>query len=238
MHIVFFSNMTESAPKKKFFEIFASLLDRRGVKLNQVSKNTGVPEVTLFRYLKGLSADPSASILVPLSRYFQVTVDYLLGLEESMARPQIATEQFVCDPSALRRIPVISWEQIKDWGYNGPAMLPPDHVDWVYYEGEADLNTFALMIGNFAYKYTFPRNSVVIVEPKANYRPDDFVVACINRGKCSIKQVSEENGELYLNSLATSLDSVPLSTPNYVYGKIVRTVLDYKEAPINVVVYR
>ena len=48
---------------------------------NQVADKTGIPRSNLARYETGENIPP-LDVLVALAKYYDVTVDYLLGLEE------------------------------------------------------------------------------------------------------------------------------------------------------------
>ncbi len=56
---------------------------RKSLKItqNMLSRNIGVSERTIRRY-EYMEVEPTASILIKLSNYFNVSVDYLLGLSD------------------------------------------------------------------------------------------------------------------------------------------------------------
>ncbi|AQW29109.1 helix-turn-helix transcriptional regulator [Ralstonia syzygii subsp. celebesensis] len=53
------------------------LMNARGTNPTAVSKDTGVPQPTIHRILRGTSEDPRTSTLEPLADYFNVTVEEL-----------------------------------------------------------------------------------------------------------------------------------------------------------------
>ena len=69
-----------------------SLIDRldelkvsRNLLQKQVAEGAGIPLRTYQRYENG-EREPSASTLVALSDFFNVSIDYLLGLSDNPAR--------------------------------------------------------------------------------------------------------------------------------------------------------
>lgn len=53
------------------------------VSLQEVADSLGISKPHVWELEKGKSKNPSADILVGLSRYYNVSVDYLLGLEDT-----------------------------------------------------------------------------------------------------------------------------------------------------------
>ncbi len=206
------------------------LIDARGLKLNEIARATRIPQGSLFRLAAGLSKNPTAHTLLTIANYFKVSVDYLLGLEETSFELKVPIENTVCDPNALRKIPLIEWDKIKEWAYWGLGTLPENFDNWILYESQVDAKAFAVYIRNYIYKHSFPKGYTLIVEPQAAYKADDYVIASVRKNTPSIKLITEEDGKLYLNSLATSLASEPLEQPNAVYGKIIRMSKDLRRS--------
>ena len=65
----------------KFPERLRQLREERGVSQAAVSKEMGVSRYTVYSYEKG-KTEPTLDGLVILANYFDVTVDYLLGLTD------------------------------------------------------------------------------------------------------------------------------------------------------------
>ena len=65
----------------KFPERLRQLREERGVSQAAVSKEMGVSRYTVYSYEKG-QTEPTLDGLVILANYFDVTVDYLLGLTD------------------------------------------------------------------------------------------------------------------------------------------------------------
>lgn len=69
------------------YEIFAQLLQERGVTAYQVSKATGVAQSSLSDWKSGKSK-PKYEKLKKIADYFGVSIDYLLG-EEQKEKPTV-----------------------------------------------------------------------------------------------------------------------------------------------------
>lgn len=64
-----------------FSEILVNLLDKKGVKASALSKETGITEALISNWKSGRQV-PKYDSLQKLSRYFNVSADYLLGLTD------------------------------------------------------------------------------------------------------------------------------------------------------------
>lgn len=65
----------------KFPERLKQLREARGISQATVSKELGVSRYTVYSYEKG-KTEPTLDGLAILASYFDVTVDYLLGLTD------------------------------------------------------------------------------------------------------------------------------------------------------------
>ncbi|MBQ9790648.1 MAG: helix-turn-helix transcriptional regulator [Clostridia bacterium] len=74
----------------KFSEILNELIDDKGLSLRKLARESGVTSSQLSKYLKGLM--PTIEIAVRLANYFEVTLDFLFGVE---------SENFFVEPIEL-----------------------------------------------------------------------------------------------------------------------------------------
>lgn len=63
------------------YEIFEQLLQKNGVTSYKVSKDTGISQTTLSSWKNG-KITPKVDKLQKIADYFNVTVDYLMGVEK------------------------------------------------------------------------------------------------------------------------------------------------------------
>ena len=63
------------------YEIFAELLKERDVTPYRVHKETGIAQSTLSDWKRGKSV-PSAENMIKIAEFFDVSVDYLLGVSD------------------------------------------------------------------------------------------------------------------------------------------------------------
>ena len=67
--------------KNEFGERLKELRTEEGYSLSDLSKKVGIPQSSLSRWENG-KADIVSFNLIKLAKYFKVSTDYLLGLED------------------------------------------------------------------------------------------------------------------------------------------------------------
>ncbi|AYG01332.1 helix-turn-helix domain-containing protein [Lactococcus allomyrinae] len=73
-----------------FYEILQELAKKNKKSLNQIESDLGLSKNTLYNYKKSI---PTGDKLSELAEYFGVTVDYLLGREESKNNEELTEEE-------------------------------------------------------------------------------------------------------------------------------------------------
>jgi len=59
------------------------LMESRKVELKDISKATGIPKANISRLLNDKTSNPTLNTLIPLARYFDISVSDLIGDEVS-----------------------------------------------------------------------------------------------------------------------------------------------------------
>lgn len=73
----------------KMYEVYQRLLDEHGIKNSDVSKATGISNMTLSDWKRGKST-PKQDKLKLIAEYFDVSVDYLLTGKANNYTPEMA----------------------------------------------------------------------------------------------------------------------------------------------------
>ena len=68
----------------RFRERLTTLLGREGLTQQQLAAATGLSQSTISHYLRGTRALPRAEELFALSRHFAVTMEWLLGVDDTV----------------------------------------------------------------------------------------------------------------------------------------------------------
>ena len=69
------------------------LLKEKGITKYKLAKETGISKSILSDYCKG-TVQPTADIIIIIARYFDVSTDYILGVEDESGRRTVVTNSF------------------------------------------------------------------------------------------------------------------------------------------------
>jgi len=60
-------------------EVLGNLLRKHNMKSKDLSEQTKVPTMTIIRLLKNRNANPTLATLLPIAKYFKITINELCG---------------------------------------------------------------------------------------------------------------------------------------------------------------
>ncbi len=87
--------------RKKLNQTLEQLIKARGINTRQLHKHTGIPLSTLHRLRLNKETNPTLASLIPIAKYFEVTVDQLIGIN-----PLEKNNTFV---NGIK-VPIIAWK--------------------------------------------------------------------------------------------------------------------------------
>ena len=62
-------------------EVLSDLLYKHNITPTDLSSQTNVPEVTIMRLLKNKNSNPTLSTLLPIAKYFKITINDLCCIQ-------------------------------------------------------------------------------------------------------------------------------------------------------------
>ena len=88
-----------------FQERFSELLSRRGIKPYRLSKEIGVSEGLISNWRSG-ERRPAMDNIIKLAEYFEVSADYMLGIDSPTdpLREQIRQSLFTLSDDSLKKV--------------------------------------------------------------------------------------------------------------------------------------
>lgn len=151
-----------------------------------LARKLGIPTNKITRILNGDVTDPKASTLLQIANHFDITIEQLLGLEPIVRQGEAELQE------RTRPLPVFEFSKI------GQSDTPKEWYRWA--ENDVDGEYYALAIDTDLYEPTFPKNSMLIINP--DIEPDDRSYIVIkkkdNPSHCSIKKYVLEGNQIYL----------------------------------------
>lgn len=201
--------------RRKFGEIVLELMKTRGLKSAEVGSFVGMPTASIKRFIDGKTDNPSANTLLAFARLFNVSVDFLLD-NPDVSPPPVTLPSGIS--KSTQEIPILDWSQVKTWLYSKNE-LNLRQLNWIPAK-DISINSFAITVNKHVLRHIFPMGSTIIIDPETKFKENDFVLASIDTNMPSIKQIVEENGKTYLQSVGVILPSTLLEPPHAVFGKI------------------
>jgi transcriptional regulator with XRE-family HTH domain len=179
----------------------------------ELSRRTGVPQPTIHRILSGKTPNPRKHSIEPLAKFFNVSVDQMLG-RIPLSKDRISGT-FVSDIIHQKTIPILNLKEVFAW----PEILnKPDfrrNRNWLTTDSKINSLSFAFNIDNSTYSPEFKQGTLLIVDSQRKPKTNDFVVYFPNHDQMLIGQINIALHDLTLSVISpeineTSIDAAGL----------------------------
>ncbi|MBR2353327.1 MAG: helix-turn-helix domain-containing protein [Clostridia bacterium] len=186
------------------YQIFEKLLKSRETTVYRVAKATGIPNSTFTDWKNGRSA-PKADKLRRIAEYFDVSLEYLLGLDSS-ASPSATKKKKIPIIGEIRAgSPILTNETLL--GYENAEVDDADEYFYLKVQGDSMKN-----IGMV--------NGSLVLFRKQQYAEDGDVVACLVGGdSATVKRFRRSKKNIYLLPENEDYAPIPLSTDDFESGE-------------------
>lgn len=198
-----------------------------------LSRETGIPASTISRMRLNSDANPTASTLRPIAKFFSVSISQLLG-DEPLPKERLPGTHNPTYFTAVR-MPVISWDLIVDWIDNEGANIKGKLTKWISTEKEIGYNSFALPISTDSFGLAFRKGSMIIVDPERNPLDGDLVLLKAHGDNdIFLKQFLVDGTDIYIRSVNPEMKGMELLSDQYkIIGVIIETRFSLQESTIN-----
>jgi SOS-response transcriptional repressor LexA len=197
-----------------------------GMNATRLARETGVPQPTIWRILRGESADPDTSTLEPLAKRFGKAVAQLRG-EIPL------TLEGVVEPNApVARLPLISWVAAGMGEATDPYAAGAAE-SWEPFEGKFSGMAYCLRVKGDSMTAppespgpSFPDGTLIAVEPKMAARSGDFVVVRFNdTDEATFKQLVIDGPFKFLKPLNPRYNVIPIPNDAQLCGVVTESNL-------------
>ena len=187
-------------------KIIKSLMKIRGIStIKDLGEKSGVPNSVISDILNEKTINPNLKTLQHLANFFNITVPQLTGIEQL---PELQTLQPV---SQQINIPVLSFNQIKDW-IAGTCDYPHNTSYVITNIENKDSKLYALSISGNSFFPDIFFNEMLIIDPNVNSRKGDIVICELNKRIISLYEEVDCIGDtLVLREAGTK---TKISIPN------------------------
>lgn len=198
---------------KNLSENLNMLMAKARLTSNELAKQIAIPATTIKRIRNNEQANPTLATLLPIAKYFSISLDKLIGEEKNIINNVGST-------MGLQRIPVLSWAECIY--YNG--LNSEKYSKQIFIDQHLSQKAFALLVEDSDLKI-FPKNSVLIVEPDTIPAKGDFVIVANEKNNiATIRKYIIEIDQIYLKSMIDGPE-ISILSPDY---KILGVIIQYR----------
>ncbi|WP_163836652.1 helix-turn-helix domain-containing protein [Spartinivicinus ruber] len=205
-----------------------SLMRRSGVDEKTLSKLTGVPIATISRLLNNHSANPTVNTLVPIAKFFNVSIDQLLGLNST--RNSQHTLNTLNDQAAAL-LPVIVMSALNQYLSQHDTTECNRQFEWIRTGYRLAGHGLAVKIDTDFYSPSFQKDSVIIVDCEIQAQNGDIILLS-NRldGGFYIRQYFRDNNDEFIRTINPDIVKTEIldQTTTKILGVVVETQFSFR----------
>ena len=218
--------MTDRKSKKRLLiprnptvvsQILTALLSEAQLNESELARRTNLPQTTISRLMLGETGDPRISTLKPLAKFFNVSIEQILG-EEALVLPS--------SRSTWLNIPLLSWDDVIPWLFKRTHFDLYKAQAWLATERKISPNSFAILAKPFMEPH-FKTNSLLIVDPDLSAIDSQYMVVSFDNQTVTVRQVSLDQTQVYLKHFDLTLPTLILQEQHKQLGIIVEARIPY-----------
>jgi SOS-response transcriptional repressor LexA len=175
----------------------------------KLAKELDMPQATLNRLIGGYSPNPTVSTLMPIAKYFGVSLDQLLGIE-TIPDSALDEMQLGFKRTQFKKIPLIKINEAHSWPHFIKSLSQSNWADWAMTDQEVSDMAYALKIESNSLPMPYLFHSTHIVDPQADFNDGDVVIMYSNHNRTTqIKKIYVEGSQKWLLSLKEGIAAEP-----------------------------
>lgn len=171
-------------------KILSQLMHENSVTLTKLSANTGIPIPTLKRLQSDPSANPTISSLVPVAKFFNLSVNQLIGASAITGR----NNGFLHSDENWTQIPILSWGEVIEW-----KKYSQSSIRYVETDCGCSEQSFAVEVIEDDWS-GFLKHSILILDTRVKIRHKCYALCIKDEKHVSFKQILKNEGAIYLRS--------------------------------------
>lgn len=194
-----------------------ALMNKHHIGGIQLARAVNIPLSTIKNIRKGVNVNPTIETLIPLARYFNVSLDDIIGSNLLVEKAAIKKSGY--SQNTPQSLPIISWDAAIDWPHSGSI------DSQVFTEKLCGENAFALYSEQKASEI-FAGPGIFLIDPQRTAKHFDYVlVHKLGLARASIKQILCDEESCYLKSLVVASKLEPLDK-NY---RLLGVIIEYRQ---------
>tara|TARA_B100001248_G_scaffold260540_1_gene249078 strand:- start:94279 stop:94947 length:669 start_codon:yes stop_codon:yes gene_type:complete len=213
------------SPSKKSKEslftgkIIKSLMEEANICEAELARLVDLPQPTVHSLLSGATRDPRSCTLIPIAKFFGVTIGQLLG-QEPISKERLKGSYQVSNRSAWMALPIITWEEVNGWLFKKEQATPSTHQNWINTELACSNDAFALATKPYM-SPIFRKDSILLLDPKKEAEDGAFALV-LTPGETMpvLKEVVQEGSTTYFQSLNPGMPAEKRTPQHQVLGVV------------------
>lgn len=179
---------------------------------NELARKINIPATTIKRIRNNEQANPTITTLLPIAKYFSISLDQLIG-----NRPLIAPQP-TQNKNKLNEIPLLSWQECIHYD----CIKVAEHPHTISIEKNLSEKAFGLVNEHHDLEF-FPNGAILIVEPTHKPKNGDFVIVTNQKQNLvSVRKYISEIDQIYLKPLIKGIEICALTTEYRILGVIIQ----------------
>lgn len=179
------------------------LLFEHNLNAMELARLTQIPQPTMQRLVAGTTARPHEKSLIPIAKYFGMTVEQLRGQTPITASTQ---PKIILEELGIHKIPLLSWKQVEDWLLS-PATRDKSMSESVLTEISAGPGSFALRLKDASMEPAFPIGTTVIFDSEKEIKDRYYILIKIKSfDEPVFRQLLLNAGERFIRPISPDLE--------------------------------
>lgn len=202
--------------ENKLKSVLSALMKEKSVTSSELARETGVVQPVVYRIASGETDNPKIKTIIPIAKYFDVSIDQLLGF--APYTPQ--------DPHNLQqrstKLPLLNWPV--------DGELNTQHTKTIYTNLPTNEGSFAITIPNNNLAPQFTTGMIAIIDPCITAQSNDYLLLKKETSYC-IRQLLVDGDAIYLTSSNPNIKTIQINNlaDITISGVIVELIQRFKQ---------
>ena len=187
--------------------VLKELIRNKNLSISELARRTQIPQPTIYRIVHGEHQRPHNKTLKALSKFFNITIEQLLGLEPFRI---LTTNQL-----QISQIPLLNLQQVLNW-----PQIKPNNTECVMFEKLISTRAFAIKMPDKSMEPLITKDSLLIVDPEKDAEYRSLVVVKLHHfSDIVVRQLIKDAGNCYIRPLSQDFDKfemIMLSTKDLI----------------------
>lgn len=204
----------------KLAAVLKSLMREKNISVTELARQTEISQPVLHRLATGATYNPQIETLLPIARFFAVSIEQLIG-----NTPLPVTKNIKNIIQDWTRLPLLALNQVINWLEHPSSIILKKFVRT---DIPVSKNSYAIQLSDSTMQPRFFEGTLLIIDPEYSPENQDFVVAQLHNQKTvTFKQLLVDGENHYLKPLNPDFPIIRMIHNDRVLGTMVQARIDY-----------